>query len=140
MPAPLTPWEGWIMRFALSVLVLCAGPALADPRLAGNFDGIIQSAGVDSAGTTVLTVAQSGAIGGHYTYLDGTTPAKGELRGCRLTDVVLNCLWFDSYGSGTLVVAFEPDFTAFRGSWYDNSVPQPHDQPDGGFLWTGRRP
>jgi hypothetical protein len=127
------------MRHAFLCLLVLAGPALADPRLAGTYEGSIQSAGQDLPGTTRLIVSDTGAIGGAYVYQDGTVQEPGQLRGCEFDGRILRCAWFDRYGTGTLVVAFDPDFRAFRGSWYDASLPQPHDRPDGGYAWTGTR-
>jgi hypothetical protein len=127
------------LRRAVAILALIPAAALADPRLAGTYDGIIQSTGPDSPGTTVLTVSDRGVIGGTYRYMDGPTPAEGKLRGCVLDGVLLTCLWFDAYGSGSLVVAFDPDLRSFAGSWYHSSQPGPHDAVQGGQIWTGRR-
>ena len=127
------------MRHAILTLLLLASPALADPRIAGTYEGIIQSAGQNLPGTTRLMVSDTGVIGGAYLYQDGDTQGTGQLRGCDFDGRILRCAWFDRYGTGTLVAAFDPDFRAFRGSWFDVSLPQPHDRPDGGYPWTGNR-
>jgi hypothetical protein len=127
------------MRHAILTCLLLAGPAPADPRLTGTYEGTIQSAGQNLAGTTRLIVSDTGVIGGSYLYQDGATQGTGQLRGCDFDGRVLSCAWFDRYGSGRLVVAFAPDFNAFKGSWFDASLPEPHDRPDGGYPWTGTR-
>jgi hypothetical protein len=127
---------------ALAVLIglaASAGAAQADPGLAGEYGGIIWSAGYDLPGTTVLMVGADGRITGRYDYVDGTQPASGTLTGCAFAAPVLRCRWNDAYGSGTLVVRFDPALLAFEGSWYDYSLPKPHDRPEGGYRWTGRR-
>jgi hypothetical protein len=127
------------MRLILASLCLSASAALADPQLAGSYKGIIWSAGVDAPGTTVLAVAADGTISGRYDYMDGSTPATGTLTGCRFAAPVLTCKWNDAYGSGAWVVRFDPARTAFDGSWYDWSIEGRHDQPEGGYRWTGRK-
>lgn len=125
------------MRRVLAAILLVTGPALADPRLAGTFEGNIWS-GVDGAGTTVLTVAADGTISGTYSYQDRSLPGKGTLSDCAYATAILRCGWQDSYGSGALVVRFDPGLQRFEGSWYDYSLPKPHDTPTGGYPWTGR--
>ena len=77
---------------------------------------------------------------GEYSYFDGTIPAGGDLGDCSFALMILRCRWHDAYGSGSLVVRFAPDFQSFTGSWYDYSLPEPHDRPEGGYPWTGARP
>jgi hypothetical protein len=120
-------------------LLLAASPAAADPQLAGTYQGIIWSAGYDDPGTTVLSVDASGAISGRYAYMDGASQAEGILTACRFDAPILRCQWNDVYGSGAWVVRVNRDRTAFEGSWYDYSLPEPHDQPEGGYRWTGRK-
>ena len=127
------------MRPTLAVLLLSVQPVLADPRLAGEFQGTIWS-GVDAPGTTVLTVEPDGRIHGDYRYNDGAGEAGGRLTDCSYAILMLRCRWHDAFGSGPLVLSFAPDFQSFRGSWYDISLPEPHDRPEGGYLWTGSRP
>jgi hypothetical protein len=126
------------MRTILAVLLLSAGAAGADPRLAGTYDGNIWS-GEDGAGTTILTVAENGLISGTYNYQDGSFPGNGTLSDCTYDRAILRCTWADSYGSGALVVRFDPPLKRFQGSWYDYSIPEPHDSPEGGYPWTGTR-
>jgi hypothetical protein len=137
MPCPEVI-HGVAMRIALAALLLSATAATADPRLAGTYDGNIWS-GEDGAGTTVLTVAADGTISGTYTYQDGAYPGKGMLTDCRYDRAILHCTWTDTYGSGALVVRFDPPLKRFEGSWYDYSLPEPHDSPEGGYPWTGSR-
>jgi hypothetical protein len=126
------------MRHGLAVLLLSSGIAQADPRIAGTYDGNIWS-GEDGAGTTVLTVAKDGTISGTYTYQDGAYPGNGTLSGCAYDRAILRCTWTDTYGSGALAVRFDPPLKSFTGSWYDYSLPEPHDSPEGGYPWTGTR-
>lgn len=126
------------MRPLLAAFLLSAAAAQADPRLAGTYDGIIWS-GEDGAGTTILTVAGDGSISGTYAYQDGAFAGTGTLSGCGYDRAILRCTWNDAYGSGALVVRFDPSLRQFRGSWYDYSLPEPHDRPDGGYTWTGTR-
>lgn len=128
------------MRLAFLILALSAGTAVADPRLAGEYDGIIWSAGSDSPGKTVLAVRSNGAISGTYAYDDMGRPGEGTLTDCALTAPILRCTWNDDYGSGALVMRFTNDFQEFQGSWYDYSLKEPHDNPDNGYRWTGSKP
>jgi hypothetical protein len=127
------------MRLALLVLAISTGTALADPRLAGEYQGIIWSAGSDSPGKTVLKVRPNGAINGNYVYDDMGSPARGKLTDCALAAPILRCTWQDAYGSGALILRFSDDFKGFEGSWYDYSLPKPHDHPEKGYRWTGTR-
>ncbi|MCU0828134.1 MAG: hypothetical protein MUE52_12175 [Tabrizicola sp.] len=128
------------MRLSLALLFLSATATatVADPRLAGTYDGIIWS-GFEGAGTTVLTVARDGTISGTYRYQDGSASGKGTLTDCTYSMAILRCTWNDAYGSGALVVRFDPPLKGFQGSWYDYSIPEPHDSPEGGYLWSGTR-
>jgi hypothetical protein len=127
------------MRLFLACLCLTAAAAKADPQLAGTYKGIIWSVGDDAPGTTMLAVAADGTITGRYDYLDGFTPAKGTITDCRFADPILTCQWNDAYGSGAWVVRFDAARTSFTGSWYDWSIEGRHDQPEGGYTWTGRK-
>ncbi len=130
------------MRYAILALALLANPAPADPRIAGTYEGIIQSTGVDLPGTTKLIVSQTGEISGSYLHQDGDSRVLVELKFCDFYGSILSCAWngsLSSYGHGTLFVAFSPDLRAFRGGWYDCSIGPPADSPDGGVLWTGTR-
>jgi hypothetical protein len=128
------------MRPILAILGLCAGPALADPQLAGEYHGVIWSGGRDEPGITILSVSRDGTIQGRYDFNDLGQTATGTLDACRFAPPVLTCRWTDRYGSGPWVVEVSPDFAEFRGSWYDGTLPLPHDAAEGGYLWTGRKP
>jgi hypothetical protein len=128
------------MRQFLLFLCLTATPALADPRLAGEYHGIIASGGQDDPGVTILSVGPDGTISGKYDFVDLGQTATGTLDQCRIAALILSCRWSDRYGSGAWVVEVAPDYAAFRGSWYDATIPQPHDSAVGGHLWTGRKP
>lgn len=127
------------MRQTLTILALTVTPAMASPQLAGTYEGIIWSAGSDEPGTTVLQLEKGGTVTGRYQYVDGSTPAEGKITDCRYKAPVLRCQWTDAYGSGAWVVRFNSSMTAFEGSWYDYSLPKPHDKPEGGYKWTGRK-
>ena len=127
------------MRLFLLALTFLAGAAQAEPRLAGEYHGIIWSAGSDSPGKTILKVTQSGQISGRYVYDDMGSPAKGTLTDCAIQAPILRCTWNDAYGSGALVMRFTSDFQGFSGSWYDYSIAEPHDHPDKGYRWTGQK-
>jgi hypothetical protein len=128
------------MRLGLFAICLAATPALADPQLAGEYHGIIWSGGRDEGGITILSVSRDGTIQGRYDFNDLGQTATGTLDNCSFTQPILTCRWSDRYSSGAWVVKVSPDFAEFRGSWYDNSLPRPHDAPVGGYLWTGRKP
>lgn len=127
------------MRATLMLLALLSGPACADPRLAGTYNGTIQSAGSNSPGTTILVVSDTGKIDGSYSYQDGATGGSGQLRDCVFENVTLNCVWVDNYGSGSLIVTFDPEFHGFRGAWFDTIQSAIKGNPQGGHLWTGTR-
>ena len=38
-----------------------------------------------------------------------------------------------------LACLFDPERTTFKGSWHDWSIEGRHDQPEGGYRWTGRK-
>jgi hypothetical protein len=139
MPCPVCIC-GDPMRLTLLLLCLTTTPALADPRLAGEYRGIIASGGQDEPGITILSVGADGAITGQYDFVDLGQTATGTLDQCRFSAPMLSCRWSDRYGSGAWVVEVAPDFAEFRGSWYDATVPLPHNTPEGGYLWTGRKP
>ncbi len=127
------------MRLSLAITLVSALPAFADPQLSGEYQGIIWSGGRDEAGITVLTVGRDGTIRGQYDFTDLGETATGTLDRCRFAPPVLTCRWTDRYGSGAWVVEFAPDGAEFRGSWYDSSLPLPHDRPYDGYRWTGRK-
>lgn len=127
------------MRLLFASLAFSSSAAFADPQLAGTYAGTIWSAGYEDPGTTVLQVEKDGTISGRYDYMDGTIPANGTITDCQFRTPILSCQWNDSYGSGAWVVRFNAKLTAFEGSWYDYSIEGPHDRPEGGYKWTGRK-
>ncbi|MGL4234499.1 hypothetical protein [Tabrizicola sp.] len=127
------------MRLTLALLLLSAGAAFADAQLAGTYEGEIQVGDASSALSTFLAVAGDGTVTGSYSYMDGQSQARGVLMDCAYASPILQCSWRDVFGGGALVLRFTPDASEFTGSWYDDTLPKPHDSPDNGFAWTGKR-
>ncbi|MEP1444054.1 MAG: hypothetical protein ABJK39_13680 [Hyphomicrobiales bacterium] len=121
-----------------SAAMFWALTAAASDDIAGTYEGVIWS-GIDTAGTTVFSVSNSGKISGVYEFDDDNGLETGELTACKLTGVNLYCIWNDKYGSGDFNVEFSADFSSFDGLWFDAVGDLQNRGNAGGHTWNGQK-
>jgi hypothetical protein len=88
-------------------------------RIAGQYEGELQSGSGFNPVTTHLKKPAGDTIEGFYILIEPTgRKVGGELTECApLPAHELSCRWHDEYGSGRLVLTFDADLKSFQGRW-----------------------
>ncbi len=120
-------------------LLLVAGTSMAQSHFGGTYEGIVHSSGQDFPGITELKRTDTGDITGTYVFQGRSQYETGALSGCKLENLILQCIWTDAYGSGDWRVQFSPDFVRFRGKWYGSIGQIEEFGNKGGLRWDGVR-
>lgn len=100
--------------------------------MVGTFDGKIMSNSLIPAMTRIAQDKDM-SLRGDYLMHESGGDVPGKLSSCKPTgERGLRCRWTDKYGSGTLRVTFNEDFSAFEGTWSaDGSTKN--------YAWNGAR-
>ncbi|MDP6547055.1 MAG: hypothetical protein QGH60_24025 [Phycisphaerae bacterium] len=111
----------------------CAGRGNWKSKMAGTYKGFIHNG--DEKHPSITTIKLDGdKLSGKYELEVLGSKIDGELREFVLTgDREVRCGWIDySQRTGDLEMTFSPDFSSFKGTWYDEGMTD-------GDPWTGKK-
>ena len=103
-------WGGWgtLSRAAL---------AQTEPLPPGQYSSQIGDGLGFQVGITEFFVNDIGDVQGSYIIREEDGLTLGLLTDCGQEAQELDCLWFDRYGSGDLLIEFSEDWGSFQGTW-----------------------
>jgi len=86
--------------------------------LAGTYCGKLLSAGQIVTAVTELSVGADGRLTGRYEFDDAPADTTGTLiEEKQATGAKRTLIWKDVYGTGRLVISFNPGLDSFTGLW-----------------------
>lgn len=118
---------------ALGAALATSVPVHAASAPSGRYCGLILSGGFLEPSVTDLVTDRDGKVSGSYEFRN-----SGKLESGKLSEIATGVgertrvlTWSDKFGSGRLVVTFNPEFSHFEGKWGSrNAEPNAH--------WSGR--
>ncbi|MEO0868103.1 MAG: hypothetical protein AAFY17_06565, partial [Cyanobacteria bacterium J06642_11] len=87
-------------------------------NIVGSYNSRIWNGVEPVAGKTEFLMTENSTLIGSYVMDDPSGLALGVLTECQPSEPrLLNCTWYDRYGTGDLDVRFSEDFVRFEGTW-----------------------